>query len=82
MLIRDSTLVIPPPDWSKNIQKPEWNEIRNYKKAQANEMASMHLGDFKLECPAAFRDGKYGLQALRWWIGKKIQKRDEATNSR
>ena len=76
MLIRTSTLVIPLPDWSKDIQKPEWEEIQDYEETQANEMAAMYLGDFKLECPDAVRDGEYGLQTLRWWIGKKIQEQD------
>ena len=73
-LIRTSTLVIPLPDWSKDIQKPEWEEIQDYEETQAKEMASMYLEEFKLECPDAMSGGKlYGLQTLRWWIGKKIK---------
>ena len=79
MLIRTSTLVAPPPASFEDIEDPDWEDIQHRKEARAGEMASMYLGDFGLECPDAVRDGKYGLQTFRWWIGKKIQ--DQGKNA-
>ena len=81
-MIRTSALVAPLRASLEDRENPDWEDIQDHKEAEANAIASMYLGEFKMECPAAFRDGKYGLDALRWWIGKEIQKRDEATNSR
>ena len=77
-LIRTSTLIIPPPDWHEDIQNPDWQEIQDYKETRANEMASMYLEEFNLECPEAVRDGKYGRETLRWWIGKKIREQEDS----
>ena len=74
--IRASPLVAPVPDWSKDSEKPEWEEIQQRKEEKANLLAAMYLQDFKLECPDAVRDGRVGFQTLLWWIGKKIQERD------
>ncbi len=82
MLIRTSALVAPLRASLEDMENPDWEDIQDHKEAKADAKASRHLGDFTMECPAAFRDGKYDLHALRWWVGKKIQKRDEATNSR
>ncbi len=79
-MVRRSTLVNPPPSWSDDLLKPEWRDIQQYKKARASEMASMHLGDFRIEYPDAVREGEdgreYGAQTLAWWIGKKITVED------
>ena len=76
MLIRTSTLVSPLPASFEDIENPDWEDIQDHKESKADVIASMHLGDFNLECPDAVRDGKYGLQTLRWWIGKKIEEQD------
>ena len=75
MLIRNSSLVAPPPASFEDMENPDWEAIQDSKEASADVIASMHLEDFKMECPDAVRDGKYGLQTLRWWIGRRTWER-------
>ena len=73
-IVRYSTLVVSPPDDS-GIQRVEWIDEQHHRDVREQEMAAMHLEDFKMECPSAMLHGKYGREALQWWIGKRIADR-------
>ena len=59
-----------------DIKSDSYADRLHFERRRAGELADFHMLEFRRECPDAVRDGKYGHEALAWWIGQKIEERE------